>query len=231
VFLGRGQGLIWIRGFGLLAALAAGCVKQLPPAATPQPVVPAVATTTPPVEGQGRLVVDVVDGPTQVQQVTMQAHPIDRGQGRVTYGFSEEPSPLCATSPCVADVPVGNLLLGFPVAGNRGGMETELVYVGAEPGVYRRALSYYHHKPVGFLYVFGVVATSVGGAAAMTGVALLPAGLSKHNDGLTTAGGITLGAGAALVALGIWALRHEADLYRPGSSIHFPLAGAGPGAP
>jgi hypothetical protein len=61
----------------------------------------------------------------------------------------------------------------------------------------------------------------VGGAAALTGVALLPIGLGKDRDGLTTAGSISLGAGVALLVFGIWAIRKDAPTYRPGSANHF----------
>jgi hypothetical protein len=101
-------------------------------------------------------------------------------------------------------------------------MEVELVNVGPEPSVYRRSLSIYEDR-TGGVRVFGIVMTAVGGASAITGVALLPIGLSRDNDGLAAAGAITLGAGAALLALGIWAIRHDAPTYQPGSSNHFPL--------
>ncbi|HEY6039727.1 MAG TPA: hypothetical protein VIV58_35845, partial [Kofleriaceae bacterium] len=71
--------------------------------------------------------------------------------------------------------------------------------------------------------VLGIIATSLGGASAITGTVLLPIGLSDGNNSLTTAGAITLGGGALLMALGIWAIRTDAPTYRPGSINHFPL--------
>src|SRR5437868_2571648 len=60
-----------------VALLAAGstvaCVRQLPPAPTPPAVAPPIQATTPPPSGQGRLVVDVVDGPTPVQRIDMES--------------------------------------------------------------------------------------------------------------------------------------------------------------
>jgi hypothetical protein len=72
--------------------------------------------------------------------------------------------------------------------------------------------------------VIGIIGAAVGGTTAMTGVVLLPIGLSDDNDGLTTAGAITLGAGAAVLAFGIWAIRRDAPTYRPGSSHHFSVS-------
>jgi hypothetical protein len=203
------------------------CVKQLPPAPVPPTVAPPLQAAAPPPGGQGRLVVDVVDGPTPVQRIRMASQQVDRGPGRVSYRLLETPELLCATSPCIADVALGNVLLGFPVLGDPGAMEVELVHVGPEPSVYRRALSIYKGKSGG-LRVLGIVATAVGGSAVLTGATLLPIGLSDDNRGLTTAGGISLGAGAVLLTLGILAIRHDAPTYRPGSSNHFPLDAARP---
>jgi hypothetical protein len=208
-----------------VAVLHGACVKQLPPAPTPPATVPAVALP-PGAAGTGNLVIDVVEGPAPVQRIDMASTPIDKGGGRVAYRFSETPAVLCARSPCVAQVPVGNVLLGFPVVGNDA-TEVELVHVGPDPSVYRRSLSVYTDN-TGGTRVLGIIATAVGGTAMLTGTALLPIGLAKDIDGLTVAGGISLGAGAALLALGIWAIRHDSPTYRPGSSNHFPLAPASP---
>lgn len=208
------------------AWVAAGCVKQLPPAPAPAAVAPPMPAMPPPPGGHGRLVVDVVEGPTQVQRIRMNAEQHDVGKGRVGYHLVETPEPLCATSPCVSDLPVGNVLLGFPVIGNNA-TEVELVHIGPDPSVYRRSLSIYTDN-TGAERVLGIIATSLGGAAAITGTVLLPVGLARDNTALTTAGGITLGAGALLITLGILAIRHDAPTYRPGSSNHFPLAPANP---
>lgn len=100
--------------------------------------------------------------------------------------------------------------------------EVELVHIGPEPSVYRRSLSIYNDGSGG-LRLFGVLATSIGGASAVTGTALLPIGLAKDSSGLTISGGITLGVGAVLLAIGIWAIRADSPTYRPGASNHFPL--------
>jgi hypothetical protein len=208
----------------LAAALAsAGCVRELPPRPAPDAIVPAMNTASEPAPGQGRLVIDVVDGPAPVQRVDMKAEPFDDGQGRTRFRFHEAPEPLCATSPCVVDLTPGNVLLGFPVAGDDHPLEVELVHVGEETAVYRRSLSHYRRNK-GALWVLGIVGTSLGGTSMITGTTLLPLGLSDGNDGLTIAGATTLGGGALLLTLGILAIRADSPTFRPGSAIHFSLA-------
>lgn len=169
----------------------------------------------------GRLLVDVTDGPVRVQRVNMTSRPIDAGQGRTVYRFTEEPVTLCAVSPCATDVSTGNLLLGFPVIGKPNSLEVELVHVGPEPSVYRRTLSVYTDHGSN---VFGVLMTTFGGVGLATGASLLPIGLATETGGMTFAGGISLGVGTALLVIGIVSLRNHADTFRPGSSNHFPLA-------
>ena len=96
------------------------------------------------------------------------------------------------------------------------------MHIGPEPSVYRRSLSIYEDQ-TGATRVTGIILTAVGGTSAATGAVLLPIGLAKDSTGMTTAGGITLGAGAALLTLGILMMRADAPTYRPGSSNHFPL--------
>ena len=211
------------RSLTIAAALASGaCVRQLAPAPTPDAVPPpeAAALASAPADGQGRLVVDVVDGPTPVQRMYVGSEPEAEPSGRVHYRLFEQAQPLCPASPCVLAVPPGNIALGFPVIGDRGALEIELVHVAAGTSVYRRRLSQYEDR-TGALRTLGILGTAIGGAAMVTGAVLLPIGLGKDHDGLTTSGGISLGVGAALTAFGIWAIRKDAPTFRPGASIHF----------
>jgi hypothetical protein len=208
------------------ASFVASCVKQLPPAPPPEPVAPPLPAAAPPPEGHGRLIVDVVDGPVPVQRVHMRPSEVHRGNGLVTYRFTEASEVLCTATPCVADVPAGNVLLGFPVIGNQE-PELELVHVAAETSVYRRALSLYQDN-TGGLRVLGIIATALGGTSVLTGTVLLPIGLGEDHRGLTVAGGLTLGVGAAVLAFGIWAIRRDAPTFRPGAATHFALPGGRP---
>jgi hypothetical protein len=197
------------------------CTKTLPPAAAPERVAPQFDATAELAEGEGRLVVDVVDGSSAVERVHMMSQQVNDADGAVRFVFVENPEVLCASSPCVTDLPAGNILLGFPVIGDPGVREVELVHVGAnETSVYRRNLSYYSGR-TGNTRTLGIVGTALGGMAATAGAAMLPVGLAKDSDGLTIAGGASLLGGSALLALGIWAIRADAATYRPGSSIHF----------
>ncbi len=215
-------------GFGLFAQrlcivlCVPACVKHLPPAPPPEAVAPRLEPAPPPPGGHGRLVLDVIEGPAPVQRIQMAATQQTNERGRVSYRFSERPEVFCAQTPCAVDVPTGNVLLGFPVIG-KDSLEVELVHVGPDPSVYRRSLSIYEDN-TGGTRLFGILATSIGGASLITGAALLPIGLSKDNNGLTVAGGISLGVGAILTALGIWAINADAPTFRPGASNHFPLA-------
>ena len=211
--------MISIPRYVMLPVFLAGCVRQLPAAPVPPAVVPPMQPAPPPPEGQARLLVDVVDGPTPVQRMQLVANP---NGARPGVHFDEQFEPFCSPSPCAVDLPFGNVLLAFPRIGEPGLNEVEVVHVGPQSSVYRRSLSVYDDR-TGALRVLGIIATSLGGASAITGTALLPVGISDGNSGLTTAGAITLGGGALLMAIGIWAIRTDAPTYRPGSINHFAM--------
>jgi hypothetical protein len=145
----------------------------------------------------------------------------------VSFRFVETTEVLCAATPCVAELPRGNVLLGFPVLGNPGALDVELVHVGPEPTVYRRSLSLYEDR-TGATRILGIIRASLGAGAAITGIALLPVGPVQGQPRPRPRRRITLGAGAALLALGVWAIRHDAPTYRSGSANHFPLAPSSP---
>ena len=207
-------------GIALMAlTLATACTKRL----TPEHVVPEVDVATPPPEGHGRLVIDVVEGPTPVQRVRMEPEPIESDSGRVSYQFREKMEGLCDATPCVLDLRPGNLILGFPVIGDEDALQIDLVHVGLETSVYRRSLAISDTRTGGG-YTFGIVGTALGATAMVTGTALLPVGLADDNSGLALAGGITLGVGTALMAFSIWLINKNAPTYRPGSWTHYPLS-------
>lgn len=204
----------------LVTASMPACVRRLPASPIPAPMIPAIAQGAPPAPGTGRLIVDVVQGPTPVNVAGLSPVPSARGSF-TTYRLDLAERPLCAPSPCAADLPLGNHVIEFPVMGNDD-WDQELVHIGPDPTVYRRDLSLYQPAS-GAGYALGIVLESVGAASAITGLALLPVGLSKGNDGLTTAGAITLGAGALMIGVGYLLWRKDAPTYRPGSSNHFQL--------
>jgi hypothetical protein len=198
--------------------LSAGCVHVFPPPPVPGPVQPA-RFEAPIAPGQGRVYVDVVDGPTHVRVV----NPVSV-QVPLTDDISYEDTVLdtvqeCRT-PCVFDLPLGHRLFAFPM---RGSFKEEVddVSVSPVPSLYRRALGSRRSGGAGF--VLGVLGATFGGISLVTGTSLLPVGLATDKSGLTTAGAITLGAGAVLTALGIWAIAENPALEQPGAGAQYDL--------
>ena len=205
----------------LLLVLCAGCARSLPPAATPQRIAPDISVDEPVSEGRGRLVIDVVDGPAQIYHVHARAQQLQDETGE-RWSFSEVPEELCV-SPCIVELPLGNAMLGFPIAGTDW-IQHDLVHISSEPAVYRRALARRDGPSAG--YELAILTTVLSSLALVTGVALLPIGLAKGEDGVAFAGAITLGAGALLLPVGIWGTNEAAPVYQPGSWNHYPLAGS-----
>lgn len=191
---------------------------------------PAVHLEGPPAQGNGRLIVDVPEGPVPVYRAHFEARQQDNGTRRPTFGFFDLPAELlCKETPCVIDAPPGNILIGFPVLGCRPAIDYDLVHVGLEPRVYRRSLAIFEND-TGVERIVGIVGASLGAAAAITGTALLPVGLSRDNNTLSAAGGISLGAGALVLTAGILMIRHDSATYRPGSANHFEASISTPAA-
>ena len=201
----------------VLALVAAGCIQALPPRATPGPAVPPPATF-PPAPGLGRVYVDVVDGPTWVRVV--KPITVTETVNDEEFDTEELEDVAACTSPCVLDLPPGSHLLAFPVRG-AGGVDLARVIASPSPTVYRRALGWRQRGGAGF--VLGVLGATFGGASFATGAALLPAGLAKDNHGLTLAGGITLGVGAVLTAVGIWAIANNPLMEQAGAGAQYAL--------
>jgi hypothetical protein len=211
-------------GFSLLlVAFGSACgTNQLPRAATPDHIVPDVDLATPPPEGHGRLVIDVVQGPTPVEQVRMTPEQFEREDGRTSYEVRESYEDLC-TTPCVLDLHPGNIILGFPVIGDEAGYKIDLVHVGQDTSVYRRTLDVYEPRKGG-AYKFGIFSATLGASAVIAGLPMVPVGFSDGRYGLGTAGAISLGVGAALVALGIHLIKVHSPTYRTGNWTHYPLS-------
>ena len=203
-----------------LVLTAAGCIHEFPPPATPGPAAPPLAGGAVP-PGYGRVYVDVVDGPTQVQvvkPVTVTEQLNDSGQEMETEEL--EVLSVC-TSPCVLDLKLGRHTLAFPMRG-AGGVDLVRVFASPSPTVYRRALGWRQKGGVGF--VLGILGASLGGMSFATGAALLPVGLARDRHGVTVAGEITLGVGALLTAAGIWAIVNNPVAEQAGSGAQYGLA-------
>ena len=191
---------------------------------------PVAPVAGPPLQGNGRLIIDVPEGPVPVDRAQFEARKQDNGSRRPTFRFFDlPPELLCKETPCVIDAPPGNILIGFPVLGCRPAIDYDLVHVGLETRVYRRSLAIFENE-TGAEKIVGIVGASLGAAATITGIALLPVGASKDNGTLAAAGGITLGAGALVLAAGILMIRHDSATYRPGSANHFEASISTPAA-
>jgi hypothetical protein len=191
---------------------------MFPPPPVPGPVQPArFDTPIPP--GQGRVYIDVVDGPTNVRVVKPVSVQVPFGDGTSYEDTVLETEQECRT-PCALDVPLGHRLFAFPMRGSPK-EEVEDVWVWPTPSLYRRALG--ARRSGGAAFVLGVLGTTFGGISLATGAALFPVGLATGKSGLTTSGAITLGVGAVLAALGIWAIAENPALEQPGAGAQYDL--------
>lgn len=120
------------------------------------------------------------------------------------------------------DLPLGNVVLGFPYLNDVTTFETQLIHIAPEPAVYRKELTLRDPAARG-PQALGIVGATFGGASMIVGAVLLPIGLADDRGGFVTAGGITLGAGAVLLALGVVALVSNPTIERDGSHAHFQL--------
>jgi hypothetical protein len=210
------------------AALSLGCAHVFPPPPTPGPIRPALLDT-PIAPGRGRVYIDVVDGPTNVRVI----RPVDVTETEVcgpdsgcvgTQVFQDTvlETELWCRTPCVLDLTLGDKLIGFPMRG-WGQEEIDTVTVSPTPSLYRKALGW--GRSGGGSYALGILGVTFGGVSFVTGAALLPVGLATDKSGFTTSGAITLGVGAVLTTLGIWAISANPKLKQPGAGAQYDLTG------
>ena len=198
-------------------SLSVGCIHTFPPPPTPGPGQPP-RFDAPIASGKGRVYIDVVDGPTNVRVVNPVSVEVTLGD-QVYEDTVLETEQACRT-PCVLNLPLGHQLLAFPMRGSGPG-EVDDVWVSATPSLYRRALGSRRSGGAGF--VLGVLGAAFGGISLVTGAALFPVGIATDKSGLTTSGAITLGVGAVLTALGIWAMAENPILEQPGAGAKYDL--------
>lgn len=204
-----------------IALFASGCVHTLPPPAAPDPVVPTVEAR-PLADGQGRVLIDVTDGPTNVYR-WVSADAVVGMDKDVPIVASRVTSEVLCTTPCVIDGPPGTYRLGFPFHGG-GGFDMAEVQILTEPTVYRRSLGTRRRGGGGL--ALGIVSTSFGGMSLACGAAFLPIGLTRdegEGGGFVIAGAVTLIAGAILTALGVWGIAASPTIEQQGAEIQFTL--------
>jgi hypothetical protein len=165
-----------------------------------------------------------MDGPTEVRVVK----PVTVATTFNGEVFTDEMlvvQALC-TTPCALDLALGRHTLAFPVHG-AGGDDLADVLASPNPTVYRRSLGLRRSGGAGF--VLGVLGATFGGMSLATGAALLPVGLAKDSHGMTLAGEITLGAGALLTAVGVWAIADHPLVEQAGAGAQYALPGGDAG--
>ena len=128
---------------------ALGCTTVLPAPRVPDRIAPTIRNDLgAPADGHGRVVLDVVDGPTEVREVLSESESSsvavasnNRGTVAVASGQASEQTtrPLC-TTPCVTDLLRGNHVLSFTLVGEPRRTERGDVLVGQRVWVQRRAL-------------------------------------------------------------------------------------------
>ena len=161
----------------------------------------------------------MVDGPTGVWLVGESSLELVVNRRSVEARFLTA-EPAC-TAPCAIDLPLGRRTLAFPVFGSRR-LELDAVDVGPRPTLYRRALG--HRRSRGRRHApRRIVGVTFGGMSFVTGAALLPIGLATDHDGMTLAGGLTLGVGAVLTAVGIVAIARSPAIEQPGAGTQYDL--------
>jgi hypothetical protein len=198
-------------------SLSVGCVHRIAPPPVPGPVQsPRFEAPIPP--GLGRVYIDVVDGPTNVRSVRwVEVQKTFNGE---VFDVDELETLQRCRTPCVLDMPLGQQLLAFPIRASYQ-VDVDDVSVSTTPSLYRRALGW--RRSGGALAALGIVGVTLGGVSLATGAALLPIGLATDTSGMTTSGAITLGVGAVLTALGIWAVTENPSLVQPGAAAQYDL--------
>ena len=145
------------------------------------------------------------------------------GRSRVTT------VPLCM-APCVADFGYGHHILRYSSMGDEGNVSfAPLTVKKGSVSIVRHALGHYRSYPglqsagsfgmvVGFPLLFLGAGTFIAGQSNIGGD--VP-GASDVRSSLSTAGGVTLGIGAALATLGVVLKIVGRDEYQPGSTLQW----------
>ncbi len=220
-------------GAGFAAVLLFGCgIDELEPPKTPQraPVtidpsrIPAVR---PP--GTGRVALDAVGGSAQVEEIIDLTAAFQDGSAEGSRVHLST-APLCV-SPCVADLGYGHHLLRFSgtTDGDSNVSFAPLLVKRGNVTILRHALGHYRSHPTA--QSLGSFALVSGLPLLLTGTGLLVFGGSNFGgdsapaqslrSSISTAGGVTFGIGAGLVAVAVVLKIMGRDQYQPGSTVQF----------
>lgn len=183
-----------------LLILGSSCARQYAERTTPDRVAPHVILEPgEPQEGQGRVTIDVVDGPADVAVVASEGVDfIWSARGSAT-AWGQTVAPVC-TSPCAANLPFGSYRIKTSVLSDPSiGDDDGILIVEEQPTTWRRAPTI-TKKRTGLL-VGGVTMTILG---LVIGPGLLVVGAKEANssDPLLNSG-VLFGTGAAFTVMGL----------------------------
>lgn len=223
--------------YSLAAALAMGCTRILPPPAAPERVLPAMRTDVPdPAAGEGRVALDVVEGPARVDEVLARSSASSSGVavssgGAVVVGsgYAEGTSTrhVC-TTPCLVNLPFGTHELSFTLENGR--TDTASVMVGTRPSAHRRTLAL-ADEPLGRPEaVAGFALTVAGGSFAVLGFGLGPLFFLSDSDGAGIGFLVGGAVGLVLFAIGIPLMALNPADQREGASVEWYLDDGDPAA-
>jgi hypothetical protein len=207
----------------VVADLFVGCVQTLPPPAAPEAVLGRMRSDLPsPRSGEGRVAIDVADGPTRVDEITSTSG----ASVSVTSGWVDalavaEASTrhhLCVT-PCMVNLSYGAHDLLLTSEDQR--IDTLSVTAGVRPSAYRRVLARRERPLQSPGAVAGFILAIAGGALGGIG---LPLGALFVDDGGLGVGLLVMGAiGALLAALGVPLMVANPAIQQPGATAEWPL--------
>lgn len=185
--------------FGLLSTLMSvsalgGCIfDQLPPTQRPAQQPPTVPVDVPPTSGQGQIVLDVEQGPAQVESITAQ----EVWSGTYVQGSATQTVPICVT-PCVANMPFGAHKVRFKLLSDPNYNGDEMITVGSQRSIVRYNPGRNHVRFGGLLG--GATLVTIGGVTGIIGLAM-SATESGQSTGSTL---LVTGAVATLVGMILW---------------------------
>lgn len=219
-----------LRYLVLIVAFAPGCVRTLPPVAAPPRELPEMRTDVPePAPGEGRVALDVVDGPARVDEVVARSSSrasavAVSSAGTVAVGDAVAEGATTAhvcTTPCLVNLPHGTHELIFTLPSGRA--DTASVMVGTRPTAYRRVLAI-REQPLGRGEALAGFSMMMGGLAfAGIGFGIGPLFVSGNSSGLGVGLLVLGGVGVVLAAIGIPLLAlHPAD-QREGAGVEWYL--------
>jgi hypothetical protein len=180
-----------------------GCAVHLPPPQVPDKTVPQLANPAdPPSQGEGQIVIDTTNGPANVQVSLL------------TVGSTTFTHPLCATTPCAANLPYGTYNLVFQGRNDPDLQSGDTVQIGHSGTVFRHTMG--KTRMSYGLYFGGILAVVVG--VVIAGTAALSLGDSYTSKSTTYT---ELAVGAALTGGGAIMMYAGRPEITPSSSVQW----------